>query len=557
MTGTVELAPDRQNLLVRFPYRPDLVDEVKSLARRRWDKGNKTWIVPVELAEQIYQKFARHLFEFAPEVMSLVAGTLGTAAPVAEDDEAGPRTPPVEALSLSGLNARVRDTLRQAFPQGLWVTGEMLDFDKGEGRRMRFFRLVEKHEGEPKPRASVEAVLFADTAEALLRRLAAAPEPLVLRDGIEIRALVRVDLYPDTGQYRLIVDDIDPTFTLGKLALDRERILRELRRRGLDQRNLRLPLPVPALRIGVLTSESSDGWNDFRRHLEESAIGFQLTLLPIAVQGQGLKRDLLAGLRWFAGRAADFDVLCVVRGGGSRTDLAWFDDLDVAVAVAQHPLKILVGIGHQRDRSVLDEIAHSEKTPTAVATFLVECVGDARQQLDTDARRLRDGADGVLAAARTRLRDDAWRLRTATGLRLTAARGRLENGAARLLRETRGALLHGRRLLVRCTEGLGRHALLHLQRERAGLQSSRVQLARSAGLVLERARATLDRRADRVRLLDPRAVLRRGFALLRDPEGRLITGIAGLRPDQDLTLVLRDGTAGARTTAIHPTEPTP
>ena len=127
-------------------------------------------------------------------------------------------------------------------------------------------------------RPDSQDALFERTAETLLRRLGSGPNPLELRDGLQIRALVRVDLYPPSGRFQIIVSDIDPEFTLGKLALDREQILRELRSKGLDRLQTALPLPRPPLRIGVLTSPDSDGWNDFIRHIEESKLRFQVTL---------------------------------------------------------------------------------------------------------------------------------------------------------------------------------------------------------------------------------------------------------------------------------------
>jgi exodeoxyribonuclease VII large subunit len=396
MTGTVELDREGAHLLIRFPYREDLVAEVKNVPGRRWDSRQKTWRVPTAQVELVYATFSRHLFEFAPEVSSLLAGTLGGAprAPAVTVPVAATAT--ADAISVSTLNERVRGILRGGFEGSFWLVGEIVDLDKQGGRQHRFFSLVEKAPGEARPRARVEAALFEGTARTLLPRLAAGGTEFTLRDGIEIRALVHVDLYVPTGRFQVVVDDIDPTFTLGKLALSREAVLLELQKLQLAERNRSLPLPTPARRIGVLASPDSDGWNDFLRQLQESGIGFDLTLVPVRVQGAELRPSMLAALAWLAERAADFDAVCILRGGGSRTDLAGFDDRDVALAVARHPLKILIGIGHQRDLSVLDAIAHSEKTPTAVAAFLVRCALEAvgvgrpaagRRPLDIEPRR--------------------------------------------------------------------------------------------------------------------------------------------------------------------------
>jgi len=573
MTGTVELAADGSHLVVRFPYREDLLAAVRELPGRRWDPKQKLWRIPTGHVELVYATFVRHLFEFAPEVTGLLAGTLGSkpkAATAASDEDRAPAdradalpatgraeadldAAAEESLSISALNLRVRDALRGQFPQRFWVVGELVDYDKQQERQHKFFSLVEKAPGEARPRARVEAALFERTAQELQARLQGAAADLQLRDGIEIRALVRVDLYVQSGRFQVVIEDIDPSFTLGKLALTREQILRELRDRGLVDRNRSLPLPVPPLRIGVLASPESDGWNDFVRHLEESRIGFAVTLLPVKVQGRELRPGMLAGLAWFAAHADEFDVLCVLRGGGSRTDLAWFDDLELAVAVAQHPLKILVGIGHQRDQSVLDVIAQSEKTPTAVAERLVGCVVQARRDLARQAVRLQAGVGRALARANAQLGDAAAALRQTVAARLAHERLRLLTASRDLDRGTARTLASARRDLTRAARDLRGHALLHCERTRSTLRHTAERCSHGAQRALERAEARLEQQLARHRLLDPRAVLRRGFAIVRTADGRVLPEAARVVADQRLELQLRDGTVRARAESVHPT----
>ncbi len=355
------------------------------------------------------------------------------------------------------------------------------------------------------------------------------PDPLTLRDGIEIRALVRVELYVAKGRFQLIIEDIDPDFTLGKLALDREKILRELRAAGLDRVNSSLPLPRPPLRIGVLSSPDAEGWNDFRRQLEESQFGFEITLHPVVVQGEKLKATVLGGLSWFASRAEQFDALCIVRGGGSRTDLAWFDDREVAFAVAQHPLKILCGIGHHRDRSVLDEIAHSEKTPTAVAAFLVQQVDGVLAELRDCSQHLREAARDLLRVRHARLTAFAQDLRHHLHGRIVAARGHLQAGV-RILRAVPIALLR--------------------DRVRAGLSRSVTRLAELAVGHLEHRRQQLQNWEQRQRLLDPRRVLARGYALVFGAGGKILPDTTHLKPGMSIELRMRDGRAQTRVEEI-------
>lgn len=550
MTGTVELDQDGMHLLIRFPYREDLVAMVKEMPGRRWDPKGKMWRVPAAHVEQVFTAFSRHLFDFAPEIPSLLAGTLKPRqqlAPTSPRDRTEVRQPTADgglgdvpagaeapqALTVSRLNERVRDGLRHLFPETFWVVGEIVDFDKGAHRQHRFFQLVEKARGEARPLAAVEVALFAATAERLLPALAAHEVPLALRDGLEVRLLVRVDLWPATGRYQVVVQDIDPSFTLGKLALTKEQILGELRQRGLADRNLRLGLPVPALRIGVLTSPDADGWNDFLRHVQEARVGLDLALFPIRVQGRGLKPSLLGGLAWFAAAADQFDLLCIMRGGGSRTDLAWFDDREIALAVAQHPLKIVVGIGHQRDQSVLDVIAHSEKTPTAVAELIVRGIEAARADGHERTRRLQVAVAAHLARERDALVRISRSLQRGTSTTLGRAHGELANT--------------GRELVM--------SARLCLQRAHAKLRETAGRTHHGWRKQLDRELASVDQQATRIRLLDPARVLARGFAIVRGSDGKVLPSSRGIAIDQGVRLQWRDGSASARIEAVHRDSP--
>ncbi|MFT4514073.1 MAG: exodeoxyribonuclease VII large subunit [Planctomycetota bacterium] len=554
MTGTVELDPDGTHLLIRFPYREDLVAMVKDLSGRRWDPKQKVWRVPAKNVEEVFDQCSRHLFEFGPEIASLLAGTLAIpeikkatkAAPAQgklalptidaladQVPEAEGKTSAPNALSISQLNTRVRDCLRDTFADAFWITGEIVDYDKSAGREHRFFQLAEKAPRAQRPKAIVEVALFGRTADALLPKLAQGEPPLTLRDGLEIRALVKVDFYPASGRFQVIVQDIDPSFTLGKLALTREQILRELVQMGLAEQNRMLGLPVPALRIGVLTSPDADGWNDFRRHLEESRCGFDITIFPIKVQGTDLKPTLLKGLKWFAEREDQFDVLCVMRGGGSRTDLAWFDDKDIAVAVAQHPLKLMVGIGHQRDQSVLDAIAHSEKTPTAVAEFLVRGIESAREDVQERGVRLADAVADLLADEKNRLRELTRSITRATTERVNAANRRLANAGRDLASQT----------------------TLRLSHERSGLRQTAMRLTHSSLRMCERKNTALQQCETRRRLLDPVRVLQRGFAIVRGDDGRIAPSVTRITQKQSLRVQFRDGHANVSVDAIEPNPP--
>ncbi|MBI5852739.1 MAG: exodeoxyribonuclease VII large subunit [Planctomycetes bacterium] len=551
MSGRIELDRDGRTLLVTFAYDKYLVDEVKALAGRRWDPGRKAWTFPIERAEAVITSLMRHGFYIDTDVTAVLAGTQATPPPAPELNGANAVAEPapkpmtrgkpaptparITTATPSGewrvaeLNERVRAALTQTFPERVKVIGEISNLDKNRERKHLFFSLVEKEPGGGKILANVDVALFERTAQRLIPSLERAG--LTLRDGIEILVEAKVDLYPQTGRYQLVIEYIKPEFTLGQMALSREQILRELRAAGLERRNAELVLPIPAMRIGVLTSPDSDGWNDFLQEIKASKIGFSVELFPVRVQGEELEPTMLRGLKWFARHAERFDVLCIVRGGGSRTDLAWFDDKAVAFAVAQHPLKVLVGIGHERDRSVLDEIAHPLKTPTAVAAFLVERWHATFDELHDVTRQLADAARKVIAVEHQALASRGHALLRGVHVRFATARHGLAATAARIARSTQTLLRDHDRRIARSTE----------------------QLVVRGTNRFERARAWLDASATRQRLLDPKRVLQRGYAMLRDVKrGRVLTDVGKLSPGLEVDLLLRDGEARARVESVRP-----
>jgi exodeoxyribonuclease VII large subunit len=552
MTGIIELDRDGQHLLIRFPYREDLVDEVRNLPGRRWDRNRKVWRVPATHAEAVVSTMMRHGFEVTSEVTSIVAGT--AAAPAPTKLAVAPRPHAVAAnqtlpLSVSALNTRVRDHLRGAFPSNLLVVGEIVDLDKRNSGKHLFFTLVEKAPGGQRIAAAVEAVMFEGAAARILPELER--HHLSLRDGIEILVEARVDLYPASGRFQLVIEAIRPEFTLGRLALSRDEILEELARRRLDRSNLERAMGTPPLRIGVLSSPDSDGWNDFLAELAGAGIGFEVGLFPIKVQGADLKPTLMAGLRWFARHAAAYDVLCVLRGGGSRTDLAGFDDLDLAIEVAQHPLKVLCGIGHQRDQTVLDAITESVKTPTAAAARLVAAVASARDSLASAQDRLATDARDAVAAARRELAAGTDRLARRVGASLVVARQGILSASLRLSSGTRTGLRSATAAIDRRWDRVDGAARAMLRAEWHGTAALHRDVARAARARVCDTRVAIDSAADRLRLLDPRRVLARGYALVRDSAGRIATGVDRLKPGADAVIVFRDGTARTTVASVH------
>ena len=425
----------------------------------------------------------------------------------------------------------------------IWVSGEVQRL-RPSRRGHQYFELIEKGAGDEVV-AKLEAVAWRRDFERIRRSLAADGQELA--EGHEIRCRCDLDFYPPFGRLQLVVREVDPTFSLGLLARRRGETLAALEATGLLERNKRLVLPALPLRIALVTSADSAAYHDFVSTLGESGYGFRVLLVHAAVQGQAAEGEIASALGSLSDREAD--CVALIRGGGSRTDLAVFDSRRVAEVVARCPLPVLTGLGHQIDQSIADLAAHTAlKTPTKVAELLVQRVRESDVaiawiggELPRAARELVGGVRESLAAVerglglvRFRLRAAAERRRGLAGLLAIAVRRRLRQERAR------AAGLAPR---------LGRAAAVSLQRQSAlpgRLASDVVAVSRT---LLREAAARAEGWSRLVRQLAPQRTLERGFTITRDEAGRAVKEAGRLRPGERVLTRFADGEIHSRVEA--------
>jgi exodeoxyribonuclease VII large subunit len=412
-------------------------------------------------------------------------------------------------LGVAELNEAISAAVGAAFPRSVWVRGEVQALHVSRNQHC-YFELVEPHDRRDQVRAAIRVALFRDDRPAVNRALREAG--LQLADGVEVRIRARVDFWPPAGRLQLVMAGVDPSFTVGRLAADRERLLRRLAAEGVLRRNASRPLPAVPLRVGLVASGGSAAYRDFLEELEGSGYAFAVAHGDVRVQGAAASRRIVWALR----RLADLplDVVVVVRGGGARSDLAPFDTELVARAITEMPVPVLTGIGHETDRTVADEVAHTAtKTPTAAAALLVEAVDAYVARLAWVAHRVSARARGVGALARRELDAVAGRLRRAV--------------PAGLDRERRTVDAQRRRVLE-----LGRRGTRSAARARARRQDAAVASARRG---LRAAATRVDGADARLRALDPRRVLERGYTITRDERGAVVRAAADVGPGSVLT----------------------
>ncbi len=277
----------------------------------------------------------------------------------------------METYTLYEINQYLRRVLALNVPDALWVQCEIASCRQSRGHW--FIALLEKQAEEEAIIAEAEAVLWHNVYRKLRRKLGRELDA-VLQEGMAVKLKMRVELHERYG-LKMMVEDIDPAYTLGQLELQRQQTLQELERKNLLHKNAQLPLPAVVQRIAVFSSEQAAGWQDFREQLQENSYGYhyQLQLFSSAVQGQSVRAEMLRQFKKVKRQKQQFDAVVIIRGGGAKLDLAAFDDLELCKAIAECPLPVLTGIGHDIDETVADRVAHMAlKTPTAAADFLVQ-----------------------------------------------------------------------------------------------------------------------------------------------------------------------------------------
>ncbi len=423
-------------------------------------------------------------------------------------------------FSVTELNTAIRDALRDSIPENVWVRGELKGFRRSRAGHV-YFQLVEKDERRDRVQAALDVALFRShlmTVEAALRKVPG----VELADDVEVRVKGHIDVYPPTGRLQLIMTGIDPVFTAGALAANRDRVLHTLQAEGLLRANAAHTMPLVPLRIGLVTSAASAAYHDFLDELDRSRFAFRVGVCDVRVQGANAPRRVVWALRRLAHLAPALDAVVIVRGGGSRSDLAPFDSEDIARSIAAMPIPVLTGIGHEIDRTVADEVAHtSSKTPTACAQTLIERVMEFAYRLDDMSRGVVHNARSNCALALGELRACARRARRAPPAALAQElaaverhRGRAEELGTRTVKQA-AALLDGT--------------------ERTLVAAGR-RLARSETRRLDASEAQL-------RALDPVRVLERGYTITRDRDRRVVKSAAGLSAGDPLVTEFADGTA--------------
>ena len=400
-----------------------------------------------------------------------------------------------ESYSLSELGKCIKMTLKTAFAEPVWVRAEISEMHENVSGHC-YLDLIEKADDTDVLVAKQKATIWAFTYR-MLKPYFESETGATLRAGMKVLLLCEVEFHEVYG-VSLNVRDIDPAFTVGEMAVRRAEIIRRLTDEGIVDMNKQLPLPPVPQRVAVISSASAAGFGDFCDQLHHNPFGyvFYTKLFPATMQGAQTEQSVVAALDKICDFIDNFDVVVIIRGGGATSDLVAFDNYNLALHCAQFPLPIISGIGHQRDESVVDLVAHTRvKTPTAAAEFLVARINDFEKNID-------EMAQNVAFSAREVVHDELLRL---------------QQRIARLGVVQRVCVRHDA-------------ALQHL--------TMRLRNAAKMAISSEEKRMALVEKS--IEYADPATLLQRGFTLTTK-HGKIVKSVCDVAPGDIVTTHLADG----------------
>ena len=309
----------------------------------------------------------------------------------------------MEPITLLELNGRVKSTLQFEMPDAYWVQAEISSISPSSQGHC-YIELVQKDPTGRNFLAKAKANIWRGTW-LKIKPYFEAETGETLKVGMKVLLQVTVTFHEVYG-YSLVVQDIDPTYTMGDMARRRKEILEQLAKEGVIGLNHELEIPALPNRIAVISSATAAGWGDFRDQLKNNIYGFRfyVKLFPALMQGDDVERSVISALNAVAERRDDFDLVIIIRGGGAVSELSYFDSYDLAYNIANFPLPVITGIGHERDDTVADVVAHTKvKTPTAAAEFIINRVFDSASELENLTRRMGDAITGKMNSENIRI----------------------------------------------------------------------------------------------------------------------------------------------------------
>lgn len=425
-----------------------------------------------------------------------------------------------EGISLSELAEIIALGLKKTLEPRYWIVGEISEVQANRNGHC-YLELIEKPEDEQNPTAKMRAVIWANTYR-MLAPYFESETGCQLSVGMKILVQVSVTFHALYG-FSLQIHDINPVYTIGEDEQRRLKIIRQLEEDGIFELNKELMLPTVIQRIAIISSPTAAGYQDFMQQLKfnQYDIKFQTTLFPAAMQGVEVEHSVVEQLDNISKYEDEFDAVVIIRGGGARTDLRWFDSYEIASNVAQFPLPVITGIGHDKDQSITDLVANTSlKTPTAVAEFVISTTADFISQLETYQEQILNIFNDEIESQVAILKDFGQSISQSMQVAVLQTNNKLAS--------IKNAIQHWVEISVR---GKQNKIDLVLQKIK---DSAIKRLLQESNLLQIRETSVLAK--------DPKTVLQQGYSITTTKDGEIIRHKKQVKKNDSITTHFGDGT---------------
>lgn len=418
-----------------------------------------------------------------------------------------------DKLSLTELQLLIKDSLHLALPGMFWIVAEISEIKENYSGHC-YLELVEKHPDETSIRARAKAVIWAKKYS-FLKPFFEQATGESLKEGFKVLLKITVE-YHEVYGLSLVINDIDPAFTIGEMAVKRNQIIRRLEEEGVFSMNKELDFPILPKRIAVISSKNAAGYNDFHNHLTCNSYGytFQTVLFDALMQGKETENSVIDALNRISEHIGMFDTVVIIRGGGAQADLSWFDNYRIAYHITQFPLPVLTGIGHEKDVTVADLVAYQcLKTPTAVADYIITMMSETESYLSGLSDSISQLSLQVIVDSRNRLDKSRMTIILLAGQRMADEKGKLSGRIISMLNSGKEYLIRKELIPANLTSRMNSGINVYSSVKGKRVSELLTGLKMITGNHFISSQRRVDTLSNHLKIIDPENVLKRGFTI--------------------------------------------
>ena len=455
----------------------------------------------------------------------------------------------MKGISLYQLNNQIKSHLSDAFSDELWVVAEISELRQTQNGHC-YLELIEKDENTDQITAKARATIWAYTFR-MLHPYFKTSTGQTLASGIKVLIKVSVEFQEIYG-YSLNIKDIDPSFTLGDIERRRREILRKLENEGIMNMNKDVQMPFHPKKIAVISSPTAAGYGDFVNQLENNPSGFYFVhkLFPAIMQGEKATESIIQAFDRIYAYEDFFDVVVLIRGGGSTTDLSCFDTYELALNITQFPLPVIAGIGHERDMTIADTVAHTRvKTPTAAASFIINKVSEIETFVIDRETRFLEGVNDVIYINNEEIKhlSEVFVPKVKTHLRQELGRQNLLKSKVKAY--THSYLREHTNKSKHLTDNIDKSVRYKISRSLDKLVNYPDRIKRNIQFVISNGKRELENYQTIITLSDPHNLLKKGYSLTY-ADGVLVKDIGSIKIGQEIITKSNGGEISSTVTEI-------